>query len=169
MATLVPAAVGAHAPGPVVADVHAQLGFGTSYPFGPVGWGAIEPELLFPWPDGRGLGVGLTAGIGGAYSGSTFLGGIGPKCAVVGRFGRSPFCSKFSAGLSALCSFPEGIIGRRAVLELGVVPLVAGRAAFPIEALLSSQFRVGTGLAATLGLGAGFGWVFGNESPEGQD
>jgi hypothetical protein len=74
--------------------------------------------------------------------------------------GRSPFYSKFGAGLSVLYGL-QGGIGGRVVFETGIVPLVAGRATFPVEAFLSGQVGAGCGLSATLGLSAGLGWAFG--------
>jgi hypothetical protein len=152
---------GSGGPGSVVADIRAQLAFGTSYALGSMTSGSVDPEVLLIWPGGRGFGIGLSFGIiGGPYNGGTRFVGVGPKFAVVGPSEQASVFSKFGFGLLALSSLPGGI-GGRAVLEYGIAPLVAGRVLLPVEAFLSGQLVPGAGLSAVLGLSVGAGWVFG--------
>ena len=152
---------GSGAPGSVVADVRAQLALGYVTVSGSAISAGVEPELLFLRPDGCGFGIDIGCRVlGSPPGGAALVGGIGPKLVAVRRMGRSPFYSKFGAGLSLLFGLQDGI-GARAVFETGIAPLVAGRAAFPVEAFLSGQVGAGCGLSATLGVSVGAGWVFG--------
>lgn len=154
-------------PGPVVVDVRGR--FAVGFP-GYVSLGA-EPEVLFLWPNGRGIGVDLGfdavgfVGFGG--SGGLNVADFGLKYAVMRRIGNGPSFYKTGAGASLLADSYEYAPGTwkfkpgaRVSLEGGLSPVAAGRVAFPVEGVLTVEFYGSGGAQLSLGLSVGTGWVF---------
>jgi hypothetical protein len=142
-------------PGPVVADLRARLAVG-----GKLASLGVEPEVLFLWPSGQGFGVdlGLEVVTDGYSPGMGADASIGLKYAVMRRIGSSPLFYKAGAGASLLLM--ESGPGLRGRIDGGLSPVAGSRVAFPVEAVFTAEYYGWSGGQVSLGLSAGFGWVF---------
>jgi len=153
LAVTLPAAAG---PGPVVADVRARLAAG--YSRDPIVFAGVEPDVLFIWPNGEGIGIDLAFGLLAGPEGGGLVRGIGPKYAVMRRIGSRPLFCKAGAG-AALLLDQGGNAGARTRLEGGFAPFAGRRVAFPVEGVLTAEVYGSGGASLSLGLGVGVGWV----------
>ncbi|MCX6842643.1 MAG: hypothetical protein NTX53_10220 [candidate division WOR-3 bacterium] len=149
-------------PGSVVVDVRAR-GAGSLVAMGSVFSLGVEPDALFLWPNGQGIGVDLgldlVVGSSSGGQGGGVVAGLGLKYAVMRRIGNGPLFSKYGAGASLLLD--QGFnAGARVRLEGGFTPVAARRVAFPVQGVLTVEVYGGGGAWVSLGLSLGAGWVF---------